>query len=664
MLNNAGEKILRHFNATRVTLVEVDRQKGIARSLNTWQTPGAPPAPATFDIDAYYGEELMRELSAGRTVAISHVGADSRTAAHAAAFRAIQVQSSIHSPHPIDSRFFFKLAIHKSEPHDWTRDEIDLCRELTATIYVRLQRAQAAQNLRESEERLRLATEAADMFVWEVDLVTKRMTWAENAAKVIGCSPDELPAGSDDSWFFVHPEDRESGNEEFRRALKNGEQHFTIEFRGIGDNPTYWRAQSFVVFDAAGRPARLIGTTQNISARKQSEILLQDSEERLRLILDSVIDHAIVTVDGKGVVTGWNPGAGAIFGYEPDEIIGQSSTVLFTPEDRAANVPEQELVSARTTGRAEDERWHVRKDGSRFYASGVMTPLKGSSGGFVKVARDLTEKQKAEEELRQAREELELRVAERTKELDKSNKALKQEVLERTRSEHERVALLRRIVTTQEDERGRIARDLHDQLGQRLTALRLKIASLKDACALDKELHARVRHIEQIGARLDSEVSFLAWELRPRALDDLGLVSAVESFIGEWSHHFDIPAEFHSRGVAGKRLEPEIETNLYRITQEALNNISKHAQASTANVILESRNNEIVLVVEDNGVGFDVSQVENGTRSSGRLGLLGMNERAAISGGKIEIESAKGAGTTVFVRVPAKFATNGDHNGS
>jgi signal transduction histidine kinase len=116
--------------------------------------------------------------------------------------------------------------------------------------------------------------------------------------------------------------------------------------------------------------------------------------------------------------------------------------------------------------------------------------------------------------------------------------------------------------------------------------------------------------------------------------------------------------------VAGKRLEPEIETNLYRITQEALNNISKHAQASTANVILESRNNEIVLVVEDNGVGFDVSQVENGARSSGRLGLLGMNERAAISGGKIEIESAKGAGTTVFVRVPAKFATNGDHNGS
>jgi signal transduction histidine kinase len=293
-----------------------------------------------------------------------------------------------------------------------------------------------------------------------------------------------------------------------------------------------------------------------------------------------------------------------------------------------------------------------------------MSPLKGSSGGFVKVARDLTEKQKAEEELRQAREELELRVGERTKELDKSNKALKQEVLERTRSEHERVALLRRIVTTQEDERGRIARDLHDQLGQRLTALRLKIASLKDACALDKELHARVRHIEQIGARLDSEVSFLAWELRPRALDDLGLVSAVESFVGEWSQHFDIPAEFHSRGVAGKRLEPEIETNLYRITQEALNNISKHAQASTANVILESRNNEIVLVVEDNGVGFDVSQVENGARSSGRLGLLGMNERAAISGGKIEIESAKGAGTTVFVRVPAKFATNGDHNGS
>ena len=235
-------------------------------------------------------------------------------------------------------------------------------------------------------------------------------------------------------------------------------------------------------------------------------------------------------------------------------------------------------------------------------------------------------------------------------------------MIERAKSEEERVSLLRRIVTTQEDERGRIARDMHDQLGQRLTALRLKIASLKDYCGGDEELRERVLHLEAIGARLDAEVSFLAWELRPRALDDLGLVTAVENFVNEWSLHFDIKAQFHSNGVMKHRLEPEIETNLYRITQEALNNVFKHSKATNVSVILERRGDEIILVVEDNGIGFDALDPDVQPGSHG-LGIVGMRERAAIIGGTVEIESAKEAGTTIFVRVPAKFAPTGSTDG-
>ena len=117
--------------------------------------------------------------------------------------------------------------------------------------------------------------------------------------------------------------------------------------------------------------------------------------------------------------------------------------------------------------------------------------------------------------MRLAQENLETKVIERTAELAESNESLRLEMVERRRAEEERVGLLRKIVTTQEDERSRIARDMHDTLGQRLTALRLKIASLKESCGDDEELCARVDRLGEIGAGLDEEVSFLAWELRP-----------------------------------------------------------------------------------------------------------------------------------------------------
>ena len=665
LMDRVGEKILRHFGANLVTVIELDRVMATARVLGSWNLPHVEPMKGQFSLDTFYPAKLIAELSAGRTVAVADVTADSRTEDVKESYLAVGVRSSLHAPFPIDGRFLFKLAVHDGRPREWTRDERDLCRELAASIYQQVERSRASIMLRKSEERLRLATEAAEMFVWEADLVRQKMTWDDSAAKVLGCKPEELSADFQDSWFFIHPDEREQVNQRFFDALHSGERHFVIEYRGVdkGGRSTFWRVQAFLLLDGDNNPVRLIGTTQNVSAQKKSELLLQESEERLRLILDSVTDHAIVALNDKGLITGWNPGAMDVFGFSAAEIIGQPTDILFTPEDRAAGVPAKELITARTTGRAEDERWHLRKDGSRFYASGVMGPLKGVPG-FVKVARDLTKKQRTEDELRKAREELEERVRERTRELDESNAALRQEILDRVKAEAESVGLLRKIVTTQEDERGRIARDLHDQLGQRLTALRLNIASLRDACGDNAEMCSRVDSLEELGARLDADVNFLAWELRPRVLDDLGLVSAVESFVREWSQHFSIPADFHSSGLFEKRLDHEIETNLYRITQEALNNIFKHARPTSVSVLLERRGREVVLVVEDNGVGFDTSNTQTDRESGRGLGLIGMSERAAIVGGRLEVESARGEGTTIFVRVPAKFTNKGKRNGS
>jgi signal transduction histidine kinase len=245
-------------------------------------------------------------------------------------------------------------------------------------------------------------------------------------------------------------------------------------------------------------------------------------------------------------------------------------------------------------------------------------------------------------------------VVERTAELEQTNVSLRQEIIDRQRAEEERIGLLRRIVTTQEEERSRIARDMHDQLGQQLTALRLKIATIAEDSSIGPRLALEIEGLQESAARLDSEVGFLAWELRPAALDDLGFVAAIRVFVAEWSRHYQIPAELHVGNVEGERLTPEVETNLYRITQEALNNIYKHAEARNVNVVVERRRNEMLLIIEDDGKGFESSDVRSGKELGSELGVVGMRERAAIVGGTLEIESAPGKGTTIFAKVPIK----------
>ena len=190
---------------------------------------------------------------------------------------------------------------------------------------------------------------------------------------------------------------------------------------------------------------------------------------------------------------------------------------------------------------------------------------------------------------------------------------------------------------------------MHDQFGEELTALGLRIRSLKEACAGSEDLTAQVEALEQVAQQLDRDVDHLVWELRPTALDDLGLRAALANYIQDWSQRASISAELHTTGLTTDRLASEIETTLYRIAQEALTNIAKHARAGHVEIILERRADQVSLIVEDDGVGFDPAGVNAERRG---FGLLGMQERAALVGARLEIESAPGEGTTIFVRMP------------
>jgi signal transduction histidine kinase len=272
-----------------------------------------------------------------------------------------------------------------------------------------------------------------------------------------------------------------------------------------------------------------------------------------------------------------------------------------------------------------------------------------SYSAYLQRMHQLEDNQQA---LRHAHDQLETRVRERTAELARSNQDLQVEIAQRKRVEEARQHLLRRLVTAQEEERQRIARELHDQMGQYLTALMLGLQSLKETGECPSPAQERVGRLQELTDQLMQEAHRLARELRPAALDDLGLPTALRRYAEGWSRYSEVSVDFHSRELGTDRPPPPVETTIYRVVQEALTNVLRHAQAQRVSVLLEQGHDQALAIVEDDGVGFDAETVLTAPDAQGRLGLLGMQERVGLVGGTLDIESARGAGTTVFVRIP------------
>lgn len=223
-----------------------------------------------------------------------------------------------------------------------------------------------------------------------------------------------------------------------------------------------------------------------------------------------------------------------------------------------------------------------------------------------------------------------------------------QDITERVRAEEERTELLRQLVTSQEDERRRIARELHDQMGQHVTAILLWIKALSDEAEAVSPERARLLH--QLRSMIDEiarEAHRIALELRPTALDDLGLHSALLNMVDEWTDRYRIDVDLQVSGLEHSRLGPQVETTIYRIVQEAFNNVVKHAHAGRVGLVVENARDHLLVIIEDDGVGFDTE-----TTHSPGMGILGMKERVALVGGTLNVESSPGSGTTLLIRVP------------
>jgi len=375
----------------------------------------------------------------------------------------------------------------------------------------------------------------------------------------------------------------------------------------------------------------------------EKELALRRSEQRFQLFVEAVRDYAIFMLDPEGHVATWNRGAERIKGYKASEIIGSHFSRFYPEQDLQAGKPQWELKVAAKEGRFEDEGWRIRKDGSRFWANVIITAVHDETGkliGFGKVTRDSTERMQAQRALQ--REIAEKQQAEmRLRESEKSLRDL---------SLH--------LLRTQDEERRRIGRDLHDSLGQSLAVLKMKLDSLVSVVGkrTDDEAADDVAQCIRLTEDSIKELRTISYLLYPPMLEEMGLKSAIPWYLDGFSARSGIKTTLKV-AIDFTRLPRDAELALFRVFQESLTNVHRHSGSPTAEVRLFSKDGMGVLEVRDRGKGLPPGLLEQSSQDwMGQLGvgLRGMNERMRQLGGTLELTSTK-EGTIVRAMVPAQL---------
>jgi PAS domain S-box-containing protein len=354
--------------------------------------------------------------------------------------------------------------------------------------------------------------------------------------------------------------------------------------------------------------------------------------ELFRLLVEGIRDYAIFVLDPDGYVLTWNPGAQALKGYTQEEIIGKHFSTFYPSEAVQSGWPQRELALAQKEGRFADEGWRVRKDGTSFWASVVISPLYAADGtisGFAKVTQDLTARREAEERVQALNRELRDRVSQ----LDETGKLLELRTLELQK-------LSGRLLQIQDEERRRIARELHDDLGQQLTLIKMELAKFNGV--------SEVNRLTDIAAATVRNISYL---LHPPLLDETGLRAALHWYVEGIAKRSNIEISLTFRPQVFPRLAGDIEATIFRIIQESLTNVCRHANSDSARVEIEKRSESVLVRVRDYGEGLP-PEIANRNISSGLgVGVSGMRERVRQFGGDLTISRAE-PGTLIEARIP------------
>jgi PAS domain S-box-containing protein len=426
----------------------------------------------------------------------------------------------------------------------------------------------------------------------------------------------------------------------------NSPKHTEPFLRICKEHSSVIPSESYVSLPTVKERLRNITELQQTAMVFEKGAALLRSEERFRLFVESVRDYAIFMLDTEGRVSTWNSGAERIKGYKAWEIVGKHFSVFYPEEDLRTRKPWRELEIAAKEGRFEDEGWRLRKDGSRFWANVIITALKDENGqlyGFGKVTRDFTDRMRNQEALQRANEQLAKEVQERT---SAERKLYESEQSLRRLSLH--------LLRTQDEERRRIGRDLHDSLGQYLATLKINLDSLQLALLPNEGSHSQIAQCVSLAEEAIKEVRTISYLLYPPMLEELGLKSAIPWYLEGFTNRSGIKASLEIHPDFG-RLPRDVELSLFRVLQESLTNVHRHSGSPTVIIRLGQENGAAILQIEDQGKGLPPAMLNGdgtGLPVSPGVGLRGMGERMRQLGGRVELcAGEKGAIVRAIVPV-------------
>ncbi len=357
--------------------------------------------------------------------------------------------------------------------------------------------------------------------------------------------------------------------------------------------------------------------------RRQAEQAARESEQRYRTLLENAPEAILVHQDGRWIIAN-RAALKLLHAARVEQLVGRATLDIVHPDYRA--VVRERIEREFATGEPAPllEQQFVAVDGTVLDVEvvGIPITLAGRQGGQI-IVRDITERRQAEQTVR-----------EREAEVRRSRERLE--------------ALSQRLLKVQENERRLIARELHDQIGQALTAVKLNLESLRSGRrAKAFPLDESVAIVEQ----LMEAVRSMSLELRPSALDDLGLAAALRWYADRQARRAGFSVRVRTQ-LPAERLASDLETACFRVAQEAITNVARHAGAKRVEVDARAEDGTLDLTVRDDGSGFDVAAVRGGTTAEGSIGLDGMEERVHLLGGDFRIDSQPGTGTTVWARFP------------
>ena len=517
-----------------------------------------------------------------------------------------------------------------------TADDIPAIAAFANHVAVALENVRLFSTLRESEGIHRLVLDNVDEIVYLVEMGADNIFSNQvrfvsgRVEQILGYQAEEF-IHDRDLWFrIIHPDDAPALAESTRAIFASrqpGMREYRMRHKRTGDY--HWLEDHVIPqLDAAGVVIGQFGVARDVTGQRKAEAALREREEYLANLMDTLGDAIFTIRMPERQIEYVNQALTDMFGYLPEEVIGQTTQIFYLDDTGFTNYG-QRLQDALARGqrqmRAELEL--RRKDGERLWAE-VHTTFLAQDGQplrVISVVRDTTKRKRAEEERAQLYEQV-----------NASRKRLQ--------------ILSQQLIEAQEVERRHIARELHDEIGQVLTAVRTNLQTIQlspDPSTLGPHLEESIGIVE----RALRQVRDLSLDLRPSLLDDFGLAPALEWYVDRQAERSGFTADFVAEPPE-MQLSPALETACFRIAQAALTNVTRHAQAKRVRVELHCTETELRLVVRDDGIGFDVDTVLEHAAQGASFGLLGMRERTQLAGGQIEIESAPMNGTEIRVRFP------------